>query len=153
MSPGKQLESFIAKHSAEVADRARAALTIMRKRLPGAVELVYDNYNALAIAFSTTEAPKDIVFSIALYPRWVSLFFAHGAELRDPERVLKGKGTRVRHVVLSDLAVFDAPSLRALMDEALARARPPLAPGARGRIVIQSVSPKQRPRRPGSVRQ
>jgi hypothetical protein len=30
---------------------AKGALALLRKRLPGAVELVYDNYNALAVGF------------------------------------------------------------------------------------------------------
>jgi len=50
----------------------------MRARLPGAVELVYDNHNALAIGFGPTERASDAVFSIALFPRWVSLFFLRG---------------------------------------------------------------------------
>ena len=75
MSPEKELERFIGKYSPEVGAVARAALAKMRTRLPGAVELVYDNYNALAIAFGPSERVSDVIFSIALYPRWVSLFF------------------------------------------------------------------------------
>jgi hypothetical protein len=40
------------------------ALAKMRARLPGAVELVYDNYNALAIGFGPTERTSEAVFSI-----------------------------------------------------------------------------------------
>jgi len=39
--------------------------------------MVYDNYNALVIAFSPNERPSDAIFSIALYPHWVNLFFLH----------------------------------------------------------------------------
>ena len=54
-SPEKQLEAFLAKYSPEIRALASKALTKMRARLPGAFELVYDNYNALAIGFSPTE--------------------------------------------------------------------------------------------------
>jgi hypothetical protein len=54
---------------------ARQARAKIRRLQPRAVELVYDNYNALAIAFGPTERPSDLILSIALYPRWVSLFF------------------------------------------------------------------------------
>jgi hypothetical protein len=47
-SPEKQLDDFIAKYSPEIGMLTRAALAKMRARLPGAIELVYDNYNALA---------------------------------------------------------------------------------------------------------
>ena len=120
----------------------------MRKRVPGAVELVYDNYNALAIGFGPNERAADLIFSITLYPRWVSLFFVHGAGLPDPERRLQGSGSRIRHVVLATARTLDEPAIRALIDQALARAAEPIDRTQRGRIVIKSVSAKQRPRRP-----
>ncbi|MFI5184614.1 MAG: hypothetical protein ACHQNV_09460 [Vicinamibacteria bacterium] len=144
-----QLARFITRYSPEVARVARAALKKMRARLPGAVELVYDNYNALAIGFGPTERASDIMFSIALYPRWVSLFFVGGPKLPDPQKRLKGSGSVVRHIVLEDAATLDEPAVRTLMDHALERAAKPLDPGARRRIVIKSISAKQRPRRPG----
>ena len=88
-SPAAQLDAFLDKFTPEVAAQARAALRKMRARLPGATELVYDNYNALAIGFSPTERTSEAIFSIALFPRWVSLFFLqHGTRLRDPEAYL-----------------------------------------------------------------
>ncbi len=58
-SPEKRLAGFIAKYTPEVQSVATAVLAKLRARLPGAVELVYDNYNALAIAFGPT-APAPI---------------------------------------------------------------------------------------------
>ncbi|MDQ2970626.1 MAG: DUF1801 domain-containing protein, partial [Acidobacteriota bacterium] len=85
---------------------------------------------------------------IAVYPRWVSLFFLHGAELSDPQRVLRGGGKKARHVVLETAAVLDSPAIRALIAQALASAAKRPDERTRGRIVIQSVSARQRPRRP-----
>jgi hypothetical protein len=148
-SPAAQLGGFLAKFTPEVAASARAALARMRKRLPGAIELVYDNYNALAIGFGPTERSSDAVFSIAVFPRWVSLFFLQsGPELPDPHGLLKGTGTRVRHIVLKSPAEIDSPAVRALMKAALARAEVPIDRAAKARIVIKSVSAKQRPRAP-----
>ena len=64
-APEAQLDEFIDKFSVEVATLARSILTKMRKRLPGAIELVYDNYNALAIGFAKGERTSDAPFSIA----------------------------------------------------------------------------------------
>ncbi|MGA7411558.1 MAG: DUF1801 domain-containing protein [Bryobacteraceae bacterium] len=91
----------------------------MRKRLPGAVELVYDNYNALAIGFGPSEKASEAIFSIAVFPRWVSLFFLQGATLEDPENLLKGSGRRARHIVLKDAGTLDEPAIEALMAQAL----------------------------------
>jgi hypothetical protein len=147
-SPSQDLTRFISAFDPAVARQARAAVQAMRQRLPGAVELVYDNYNALAIAFSPTEKVSDIVFSIAVYPRWASLFFAQGAKLPDPTGRLKGSGSKVRHVVLErGPRTLDEPEVKALMKVALDRADPPFDRTQKNRTIIKSISGKQRPRR------
>lgn len=148
-SPQAQLRGFIAKYDPGIAALAEAALKKMRARLPGATAVVYDNYNGLAIAFGPNERRGDFIFSITLYPRWVSLFFTAGARLPDPQKLLKGSGTAIRHIVLDDASTLDQPAVRALMQEALARAPKPIDASAPRRLVIKSVSQKQRPRRPG----
>jgi hypothetical protein len=142
------LASFLAKYTPEIVALAGAVLDKMRERLPGAIELVYDNYNALVIGFGPTERASDAIFSIALYPRWVNLFFLHGADLPDPQKLLKGNGKVVRSITLKDAAVLDRPAVQALMTTALARATLPFDDTQPGRMVIKSISPKQRPRRP-----
>src|ERR1700735_3701990 len=147
-TPKEQLDAFIDRFTPEVAKMARRALVKMRKLTPGSLELVYDNYNALAIGFSPTERAGDGIFSIALYPPHASLFFLQGAVLPDPKKRLRGAGNVVRHIVLEDLSLFDDPDVRALIGLALARAKVPLDAHQRRRLIIKSVAEKQRPRRP-----
>jgi hypothetical protein len=143
----QQLDSFIANYSPEVALVARQAFVWMRKKFPSANVLVYDNYNALAIGFAPTERASDAVFSIALFPRWVNFFFLQGAALPDPNKLLKGSGKRARSIRLDCVALLDRPAMLALIEAEAARSG--LAPGAgSGKIVIKSISAKQRPRRP-----
>jgi hypothetical protein len=54
VTPRAQLDQFIDKYSPEVAKHARAAFAALRRRLPAAHVLVYENYNALAIGFGPT---------------------------------------------------------------------------------------------------
>ena len=144
-----QLDEFLAKFAPDVEDTARQALKKMRQRLPGAIELVYDNYNALAIGFAPTERASDAIFSIALYPRWVSLFFLmNGTKLRDPECYLRGGGKVVRHIVLENAALLDDPVVQDLMAQALELSPKPIDAGQPRRLIIKSVSAKQRPRQP-----
>ena len=147
-SPETRLSAFIARYSPEVAATAHAALDAMRARLPGATQMVYDNYNALAIGFGPSERALEAIFSIALFPRWVSLFFLQGAALSDPRNVLKGSGKVARHVVLASAADLDLPAIRELMEQALETAAKPLDRTAPGRLIVKSVSAAQRPRRP-----
>ena len=144
----RQLEALIDKYAPEVQAVARASLATLRDRLPGAVETVYDNYNALAIAFGPSERRPDVVLSITLYPRWVSLFFAHGADLADPDKLLKGTGTTVRHIVLEDAAVLNRPAIRRLVSQAVKAAAKQFDRSAPRRVVMKSVAKTRRPRRP-----
>jgi hypothetical protein len=146
-NPKAQLEGFIGKYSPPLARQIRT-LRAMRQRLPGALELVYDNYNALAIGFGPTERVGDVIFSIACFPRWISLFFFSGTKLDDPTKRLKGSGIRARHIVLETVDVLDAPDVKKLMAQSLKKANVPLDPKQKHRIVIKSISKKQRPRRP-----
>lgn len=146
-----QVEGFIARFEDGVAAQIRAARSVMQARLPGALELVYDNYNALAIGYGPTERQADIIFSIAAYPRWISLFFAGGAGLDDPEGLLKGEGTRIRHIVLDQAERLLDPDVRALMDQALRGARTPLDRDQPARAIVKSVSARQRPRRSSGI--
>lgn len=146
--PEAQLKGFMAKYTPAIAATAQAALAKLRTRLPTAFMLVYDNYNALAIGFSPTERASDVIISIALYPRWVSLFFLQAAALPDPQGLLKGKGKAARHIVLARADDLDQPAIKELITQALKRAARPLAETGSGQVVIKSVSAKQRPRRP-----
>jgi hypothetical protein len=144
----QQLASFIAKFTPEVAALARSILAAMRARYPTAIELVYDNYNALAIGFGPTEKTSQAIFSIAIFPRWVSLFFLQGKQLPDPDGILQGSGNVARHIRLPSAGRLDELSVKNLMQEATARAAVPFPAQGTPRLIIKSISAKQRPRRP-----
>ena len=127
-SAQKQLAGFMARYDPQLSALAKAALVKLRELIPGAVEIVYDNYNALVIGFGPTERASEAILSIALYPRWVNLFFLQGARLSDPQGLLKGAGKRVRRVVLKDAAVLDVPAVRGLITQALEAAPTPCEP-------------------------
>ena len=114
--------------------------------MPSANQLVYDNYNALAIGFCPTDRAYDSIFSVAVFARGVNLFFFNGPNLPDPRRLLKGSGNMVRHIRVESIGLLDDPAVHALMEQAIEDADPPLAPRGRGRVIIKSVSKKRRPR-------
>jgi hypothetical protein len=147
VTPAQQWARGFAKFSPEVRAVARRAIAKLRRRLPGAVEFVYDNYNALVLGFGKTQRPSDAIFSLVLYPRHVTLCFLEGALLPDPDRVLRGEGSRVRHIRLADETTLELPAVQRLMDEAVAESGVRFAPGRR-KMIIRAVSAKQRARRP-----
>ena len=148
-TPQQQLDRFLDAFTPPIAALARQVLTQMRRRYPMAYQLVYDNYNALAIGFAPAARTSDAIFSIALYPRWVSLFFLQAKQtIPDPHGLLKGSGTRVRHIVLDTADVLDDPRVLQLMSHAIQLARVPFDPHATPELIIKSISAKHRPRRP-----
>jgi hypothetical protein len=147
MDAQDQLDGFIAKFSPDVAATARAVLARLEARIPGATRLAYDNFNALAIGFAANDRAGSVVVSIALYPKWINLFFLRGVELDDPHGMLKGAGSRVRHVPRIAASTLDDSRIEALIAAALAQAEPGIDPTAPSRLIIKAVAARQRPRR------
>ena len=148
MTARQQFEKFLRKYDPAVAAEAKKSLAKLRKLIPNAVEMVYDNYNALVIGFCPGMRPSEAILSIALMPQWVSLCFLQGAGLPDPEQRLEGSGNVARHIKLKSGAVtLDEPGVRTLIAEALKRAKVPIRVGQKRQFIIKSVSAKQRPRR------
>ena len=148
-SPEEQLNGFIDKFTPEVAELARACLTNVRARMPGAIQMVYDNYNALAIGFSPNDRSSDAILSIVLYPRWVNICFLQGAAMPDPNGLLQGSGNVVRNIRVNHASDLDDPAVGALISTAIEYSRVPMEGVGPGRLVIKLLLAKQRPRRPG----
>ena len=146
-SPARQLAGFIAKFDSKLARQIHAARRAVRKRLPTAHELVYDNYNFFVIGYSSTERPSDAIVSLTANAKGVGLCFIYGASLPDPERLLLGSGNQTRFIRLESAATLAKPPVEALLRAAVAQAKTPLPPSGRGRLIIKTISAKQRPRR------
>ena len=143
----QQITAFLAKYDPAIASLATHTRAWMRRQLPTATEIVYDNYNALVFGFGPSDRASEAVFSLALYPRWVNLFFMHGVDLPDPANVLRGSGKQVRSIRLTGPADLERPEVAHLITAALLAAAVPLPAGGRGATIIKSVSARQRSRR------
>ncbi len=148
MTPQKQLEEFILKLSPGNAELFSASLSKMRALFPEAVQMVYDNYNALVVGFGPTDRASEAIFSLAGFAGGVSLcFLQQGPKLKDPNKILRGAGKIARNVRLESAADLDKPEIKALMSQALTLASCQMAHCTEARLIIKSVSVKQRPRR------
>jgi hypothetical protein len=143
----RQLAGFINKFDSKNAGLIRSLRKALRRRLPSANELVYDNYNFFVIGYCSTERPSDCIVSIAAAANGVGLSFYHGASLPDPHKLLSGSGSQNRFIRIESVATLARPSVEELIAAAIAQAERPLAASGRGKLVIRSISEKQRPRR------
>lgn len=87
---------------------------------PYANELIYDNYNALAVGWSLTETVTGTICSIAAYRAGTNLHFGFywGNLLTDPSKKLVGKGSQYRYVLVNDRASFDKEYITQLIYQA-----------------------------------
>jgi hypothetical protein len=141
-----RLNGFIDKFDPDVAGQIRSVRKALRKRLPGAVEMVYDNYNFFVIGYGPNERASEAVLSIAAQAKGVSICFIQGAKLPDPAKILIGSGNQTRSFCLNDARFLLRAEVEQLIAAALALGKTPM-PQSKGYTVIKSVSGKQRPRR------
>jgi hypothetical protein len=146
----QQLVSFIKKFDSKNTALIRSVRAALRKRLPTANELVYDNYNFFVIGYCSTERPSDCILSIAAGANGVGLSFYYGATLPDPNKLLLGSGSQNRFIRIESVAKLTRPEIEELIAAAIAQAKSPLAGSGRGKLIIRSISKKQRPRRKAS---
>jgi len=132
-----ELNRMIARRPAEMAKLTRAVLAKLRPRFPGATELVYDKKNALVIGFCPDDRASNVINSIAVYSKWINLYFFEGGALDDPQHLLQGSGSTVRSIRITAATELDQPAVKALMAQALKAADPPLSRGAKRRVIIR----------------
>src|ERR1041385_3967897 len=143
----REVRRVLDRYDPTIVRLVNAARRHLRKPHPPATGLGHDNYNALVFGYGPSERASEAVFSVAAYPRWVNLFFLHGAHLPDPGGLLQGAGRQVRSIRLVSAAMLDDPAVQDLLRSAVARMSVPFGTG-RGRTVIRALARLRRARRP-----
>jgi hypothetical protein len=146
-SASTEVAAFIDKFEPTTAALIRSCRARLRKLLPGAFELVYDNYNFFVIGYAPTERASDCIVSLAAAANGVILSFYRGASLPDSQGVLLGNGKQNRFVRLPTSTILVRPDVLALIRAAVAQSKTPIPDRGATRTIIKSISAKQRPRR------
>ena len=143
--PRREYLEFLSAYEPGITALALAVRSLVLAEAPGAMELIYDAYNAVATGYSFTGRPSDAFVHIAAYAHWVNLGFNRGAELDDPDGVLQGSGRQVRHIRISEPADLRKPAVRSFVRAAIAHARRPEGnTAAAGTSVVRAVYAKRR---------
>ncbi len=150
VGPAAQIARFLSRYSPDIGAQLAQARRALRTAFPRGYELVFDNYNALVFAISPSERAADAFVSVAGYPRWVTLFFLHGAALRDRLRLLEGTGKQVRSIRLATANQISAPEIKSLITQATAPYEAAFQLAPKMSTVVKTTLCKQRPRRPAA---
>src|SRR5690349_3655711 len=113
--PAPEYLTFLKPYGPAITGLALTVRKFVYSEAKGAVELIYDAYNAVATGYSFTGRPSDACVHIAVYARWVNLGFNRGSQLTDPGKLLQGSGNWIRHVRITGADELKNPAVRALV--------------------------------------
>jgi Domain of unknown function (DU1801) len=102
------------------------------------------------IGYCSSERPSDCILSIAAGANGVGVSFYRGATLPDPKKLLLGGGSQNRFIRIDSVEALERPGVEELIAAAVAQGEVPLPESGKGKLVIRSISKKQRPRRKAS---
>jgi hypothetical protein len=140
----QQIRGFIARFEPERRALIRSVRRALRRRFPSANELVYDHSKSLVIGYSPIDRGIDSVVAIALGSDGLRLYFNQGARLPDPKKILLGSGRQTRFIRIDSPGTLKLPEVEALMEMAIDRAKIPLRPKGRGKLIVKSTSASRR---------
>src|SRR5689334_6948274 len=115
-----ELKKFLAFYPEKVAELFTWLREFVWDRFPKTNELIYDNYNALAVGWSITDRLSHTICSIAAFSEFVHFGFYWGADISDPKKILLGKGKQYRYIVVRDKKDFPITYINKLLKEAYA---------------------------------
>ena len=116
--------------------------------IPEANELIWDNYNAVAIAYSKSKKLKDAFCHISVYAKYVNFGFNRATELSNKPIKLEGKGKLIRHFKVIDMETFPKEAVEKMIYEAvgISEIRNPELINKKipGVSIVMSISEKKR---------
>lgn len=85
---------------------------------PDSNELVYHTH-ALTAVFSISDKLQDAFCMLPIYTNHLNLGFNKGTLLKDPNKLLTGTGTLIRHIDITRTNDYRNPTVKALIKEAI----------------------------------
>ena len=145
----KDLLKFLKPFSREIIERALWLREFIWDLYPQTNELIYDNYNALAVGWSPTDRVGHTFCSIAVgrTSNNVHFGFYWGSEISDPDKVLLGEGNQYRYILVPDKKKFPKAYIKRLVKEAYANSLAKVKDKKQimgGQTIVKSVSAKKR---------
>ena len=101
------------KYTQPVADLGYALQQFVQQNLPGAIEEIDISANMVAYGFG--KGYKNMVCTIIASKTMMKLGLYKGAELTDPEGLLKGAGKAHKHIEIRTPEDIERPGVKALL--------------------------------------
>jgi len=145
----KDLKKFLSVFPKEKQKTALWLREFVWELYPQCNELIYDNYNALAFGWSPTDKVGHTFCSIAVGKTSYNVHFGFywGSQIKDPDKILLGKGNQYRYILVGSKSDFPKSYIRKLLKEAYANSLAKIKDPKqllKGKTIVKSVSAKKR---------
>ena len=148
MKINPELQNFLLPYDTNIQKLTLKLRNVIIEIEPTCNELIWDNYNAVAIAYSKSDKLKDAFCHIAVYSKYVNFGFNRGAELTKSQVKLSGKGKLIRHINVSNFESFPKNEIKQLLSEAIGLSEtinPELIKSKiQSKSIVMSISEKKR---------
>ena len=145
----KELLKFLKPFDKEINEIVFWLREFIWDHYPDSNELIYDNYNALAVGWSPTDRVGHTFCSIAVGRTSKNIHFGFywGSEISDPEKKLIGQGNQYRYILVKSIPEFPKIYIKTLLKEAYANSMAKVKDKTQimqGNTITKSISAKKR---------
>ena len=153
----KDLLTFLKPFSKEISERVLWLREFIWDLYPQSNELIYDNYNALAVGWSPTDRVGHTFCSIAVgrTSNNVHFGFYWGSEISDPDKILMGEGNQYRYILVPDKNKFPKAYIKKLVKDAYTNSLAKVKDKKKimnGQTIVKSISTKKREKKSKPVK-
>ena len=114
----QQIANFLLPFNDDIRSLAQQLRIYLKKETKPIIEMVFDSYNSVNIGYGFTTKAWDCYCGIVVYSKHINLSFPSGAFLTDPQKLLQGTGSKIRHIKISRLGDVKQAAFKELLLEA-----------------------------------
>lgn len=149
----EDLLHFLKPFGSDVTDLVIWLREFVWNQYPLANELIYDNYNSLALGWSPTSNIRHVFCSIIVGRSRKGIAFGlySDSTLSDPDKIFLGEDSRYRHTPVTDQSIFPTTYIKLPLKEAYTNSILKIVlngidpnKSMHGQTIVKSVSQKKR---------
>lgn len=114
----QQISKFLSPFREEIASFAQALRVELKRVTNPAYEVAGNSAQSFNIGYGFTTTSWDCYCAIIVYKKHINISLPSGVALTDPDGLLHGTGSRVRHLKIKELKDVQTPAVRKLLKEA-----------------------------------
>jgi len=118
----RQIAGFLKPYDESIRTFAKALRAYLKKETNPAFELAGMSAQSFNIGYGFTTTAWDCYCAIIVYRKHINISLPSGAFLSDPEGLLHGTGSRVRHLKIRELADVKTSAAKDILKEARKKA-------------------------------